>query len=244
MINTGNYDFQSGEVLLIDKPYEWTSFDVVNYIRSLIKRVQGIKKIKVGHAGTLDPLATGLLIICTGKFTKRIEEFQGMDKVYVGSMHFGATTPSFDKETEIDKEFDISNISDDELIGATTQFKGNIKQIPPVYSAIKIDGKRAFKYARQNDEVELKARDVRINSFDIFNINLPNIDFAVSCSKGTYIRSLVRDFAESLKNGAHLTDLRRTAIGEFNVNNALNLADFKKTVLKEAGLEDTSDKKF
>jgi len=132
MINTGKYDFQSGEVLLIDKPYEWTSFDVVNYIRSLIKRVQGIKKIKVGHAGTLDPLATGLLIICTGKFTKLIEEFQGMDKVYVGSMHFGATTPSFDKETEIDKEFDISNISDDELIGATTQFKGNIKQIPPV----------------------------------------------------------------------------------------------------------------
>jgi len=227
------FDFEQGEMLLIDKPYEWTSFDVVNHVRGFLRKIYGWKKLKVGHAGTLDPLATGLLIICTGRFTKKIDEYQGMEKVYVGSMHFGATTPSFDKETEIDKEFDISDIDIDSLNQATKKFEGEIKQIPPQYSAIKIEGKRAFKYARNNEDVVLKSRNVRINYFNILNINLPNIDFAVSCSKGTYIRSLVRDFGEELGKGAFLTDLRRTQIGVFNVNNAYNLEDFKKTVLEQ-----------
>ncbi|PLX13365.1 MAG: tRNA pseudouridine(55) synthase TruB [Marinilabiliales bacterium] len=226
-----NFDFQQGEVILIDKPYEWTSFDVVNHLRGFLRKVYGWKKLKVGHAGTLDPLATGLLIICTGRFTKKIDEYQGMDKVYVGSMHFGATTPSFDKETEIDNEFDISDVDIDNLSQVAKSFEGDIQQIPPKFSAIKIKGKRAFKYARQNEEVELKPRDVRINYFQVFNINLPNIDFAVSCSKGTYIRSLVRDLGEKMGKGAFLTELRRTQIGEFNVNNSLSLDDFKKTVM-------------
>lgn len=227
------FNFPEGEVLLIDKPLEWTSFDVVNFIRSFLRKIYGWKKLKVGHAGTLDPLATGLLIICTGKFTKRIDEFQGMDKVYVGSMHFGATTPSFDKETEIDKEFDISDIDEEMLIKSAMIFEGNIEQIPPKYSAIKIKGKRAFEYARRNKEVELKTREVRINDFTVLNIDLPSIDFSVSCSKGTYIRSLVRDFGEELNNGAHLTQLRRTKIGDFNVANAFGLEDFKKEVLSQ-----------
>jgi len=227
------FDFQQGEMLLIDKPYEWTSFDVVNHVRGFLRKIYGWKKLKVGHAGTLDPLATGLLIICTGRFTKKIDEYQGMDKVYVGSMHFGATTPSFDKETEIDNEFDISDVDIESLKRAAKKFEGEIKQIPPQYSAIKIEGKRAFKYARNNEDVVLKSRDVRINYFNILNINLPNIDFAISCSKGTYIRSLVRDFGEELGKGAFLTDLRRTQIGDFNVNKAYSLEDFKKTVLEQ-----------
>jgi len=227
------FDFQQGEMLLIDKPYEWTSFDVVNHVRGFLRKIYGWKKLKVGHAGTLDPLATGLLIICTGRFTKKIDEYQGMDKVYVGSMHFGATTPSFDKETEIDNEFDISDVDIESLNRAAKKFEGEIKQIPPQYSAIKIEGKRAFKYARNNEDVVLKSRDVRINYFNILNINLPNIDFAISCSKGTYIRSLVRDFGEELGKGAFLTDLRRTQIGDFNVNKAYSLEDFKKTVLEQ-----------
>jgi len=227
------FDFQQGEMLLIDKPYEWTSFDVVNHVRGFLRKIYGWKKLKVGHAGTLDPLATGLLIICTGRFTKKIDEYQGMDKVYVGSMHFGATTPSFDKETEIDNEFDISDVDIESLNRAAKKFEGEIKQIPPQYSAIKIEGKRAFKYARNNEDVVLKSRDVRINYFNILNINLPNIDFAISCSKGTYIRSLVRDFGEELGKGAFLTDLRRTQIGDFNVNEAYSLEDFKKTVLEQ-----------
>ncbi|PLX04203.1 MAG: tRNA pseudouridine(55) synthase TruB [Marinilabiliales bacterium] len=228
-----NLDFEQGEMLLIDKPYEWTSFDVVNHIRGFLRKIYGWKKLKVGHAGTLDPLATGLLIICTGRFTKKIDEYQGMDKVYVGSMHFGATTPSFDKETEIDKEFDISDVDIESFNQAAKKFEGEIKQIPPQYSAIKIEGKRAFTYARNNEDVVLKSRDVRINYFNILNINLPNIDFAISCSKGTYIRSLVRDFGEELGKGAFLTELRRTQIGDFNVNNAYSLEDFKKTVLEQ-----------
>lgn len=228
-----SFDFQEGEVIVIDKPYEWTSFDVVNHVRGFLRKVYGWKKLKVGHAGTLDPLATGLLIICTGKFTKKIDAYQGMDKVYVGSMHFGATTPSFDKETEIDNEFDISDVDVSSMAEIAKSFEGDIQQIPPKFSAIKIKGKRAFNYARKDEEVELKPRDVRINSFQVFNIDLPNIDFAVSCSKGTYIRSLVRDFGEKLGKGAFLTDLRRTQIGDFNVNYAQSLEEFKKDVLEQ-----------
>jgi len=228
-----SFNFPEGEVLLVDKPLEWTSFDVVNFIRSFLRKIYGGKKLKVGHAGTLDPLATGLLIICTGKFTKKIDEFQGMDKVYVGSMRLGATTPSYDRETEVDKEFEISDINEEMLKKAANLFKGDIEQIPPKYSAIKIKGKRAFEYARSNEEVKLKTRAVKINDFTLLNIDLPNIDFSVDCSKGTYIRSLVRDFGEELNNGAYLTQLRRTKIGNFNVANAFSLEDFKKEVLKQ-----------
>jgi len=228
------FDFQAGEVLLVDKPLEWTSFDVVNYIRSFLRKIYGWKKLKVGHAGTLDPLATGLLIVCTGKFTKRIDEFQGMDKMYVGSMHIGATTPSFDKETEIDKEFDTAHLSEEMLREASQSFVGEIEQRPPKYSAVKIKGKRAFEYTRNNEEVKLKTRMVRVNSFDILNLELPKLDFAISCSKGTYIRSLARDLGEKLDNGAFLTDLRRTQIGNFKVSDAYSLEDFKTAVLEQA----------
>jgi len=227
------FDFQAGEVLLIDKPLEWTSFDVVNYIRSFLRKMYSWKKLKVGHAGTLDPLATGLLIVCTGKFTKRIDEFQGMDKLYVGSMHIGATTPSFDKETEIDNEFDTSLLSEEMLNETAQSFVGEIEQRPPKYSAIKVKGKRAFEYTRNNKEVILKTRVVKVNSFDILNIDLPKLDFAISCSKGTYIRSLARDLGEKLDNGAFLTDLRRTQIGDFKVSDAYNLENFKNAVLEQ-----------
>jgi len=235
------YNFPEGEILLIDKPLDWTSFDVVNFIRSFLRKIYGGKKLKVGHAGTLDPLATGLLIICTGRFTKRIDEFQGMDKVYTGSMHLGATTPSFDRETEIDKEFDISGIEDKEILESTRSFIGDLEQLPPKYSAIKIKGKRAFEYARKNKDVVLKPRSVKISDFSILNIKLPNIDFSVDCSKGTYIRSLVRDFGEKLNNGAYLTELRRTQIGNYNVSDALSLDEFKKSVLSQMETEPDID---
>jgi len=227
------FNFIEGELLLIDKPLEWTSFDVVNYIRSFLRKTYDLKKLKVGHAGTLDPLATGLLIICTGKMTKRIDEYQGMDKVYVGQMKLGATTPSFDKETEEDNHFDISGLGEEELINATEKFLGEIDQVPPLYSAIKIDGKRAYEHARKKEKKEIKARQVTIHEFKLLNIALPLIDFYVKSSKGTYIRSLARDFGESLNSGAYLTQLRRTQIGEFNVNNAWSLDSFREAVKKE-----------
>ena len=226
-------DFQNGKVLLIDKPLEWTSFDVVNFLRSFIRKIYNIKKLKVGHAGTLDPLATGLLIICTGKKTKEIDNYQGMDKVYVGSMHFGATTPSFDRETEIDNEFGISDITPEFLQEATKQFVGEIEQFPPAYSAIKVEGKRAYNLARKNKEVKLKSRKVTINEFTLLNIDLPRIDFAVSCTKGTYIRSLVNDFGKALNNGAYLKQLRRTQIGDYNVYDSLTLDEFRKGILEQ-----------
>jgi len=239
--NNKIYNFPEGEVLLVDKPLDWTSFDVVNFIRSFLRKVYGLKKLKVGHAGTLDPLASGLLIICTGRFTKRIEEFQGMGKTYVGTMYFGATTPSFDMETEVDKEFDISDISKEELLATAKKFEGTIEQIPPIYSAVKIDGKRAFEYARKNDELKLKARQVEVESFEILSAELPSIEFAIKCSKGTYIRSLARDFGESLGKGAYLTELRRTQIGDFKVSDAFSLADFKKIVLEQNNIGDNSE---
>lgn len=225
-------DFQNGQVLLIDKPLDWTSFDVVNFTRSLIRKVFNIKKLKVGHAGTLDPLATGLLIICTGRKTKEIDAYQGMDKVYVGSMKLGATTPSYDLETEPDQHFDVSSLTEDVLKTSAKLFTGLIEQVPPLYSAVKIGGKRAFEYARSNRDVALKSRQVTIHDFSLINIDIPDVDFSVSCSKGTYIRSLVHDFGKSLNNGAHLTALRRTKIGEYNVNNAYTIESFKKRILE------------
>ncbi len=236
------FHFAEGEVLLIDKPHGWTSFDVVNSLRYFIRRVYGLKKIKVGHAGTLDPMATGLLILCTGKMTKQIDRFQGMDKVYVGQMQLGATTPSYDKETEPDRHFDISELTLEKLQEQTKQFLGEIEQVPPRYSAIKIKGKRAYDYARNNEEVRMKSRKVHIHQFEIINYEAPLAEFVVKCSKGTYIRSLVRDFGESLQNGAYLTALKRTQIGDFLLKDAYTPEAFKQAVLNETGYSFDTEK--
>jgi tRNA pseudouridine55 synthase len=212
--------FQEGEVLLIDKPLTWTSFDVVAKIRNAIK----IKK--VGHAGTLDPLATGLLIICTGKKTKQIDTFQAQEKEYTGTMVIGKTTPSIDLETEIDTETNIDSITLEDIDQATGNLKGDIKQIPPIYSAIKVDGKRLYKHARKGEIVEIEPRPVFVKEFEITKINLPEVHFKIVCSKGTYIRSLVRDFGNNLGVGAYLSVLRRTRIGEFKIEDARNLHEF------------------
>lgn len=225
-----DFDFQKGEVLLIDKPYTWTSFDVVKSIKGQARRITGIKRIKVGHAGTLDPLATGLLIICTGKKTKEIESFQAQEKEYTGTIFLGATTPCFDLEKEVDKRYDISDISEEQVRKTTKQFLGEIDQAPPIYSAIKIDGKRAYEYARNDETVEIKLKKVSIYEFELTRIELPEIDFRIRCSKGTYIRSIARDFGLALNNGAHLTALRRTKIGDFSVENAMSPAAFKELV--------------
>ena len=226
-------NFLNGEVILIDKPLNWTSFQVVNKIRWMIKSTYGIKKIKVGHAGTLDPLATGLLILCTGKMTKSIEKFMGHEKEYTGTFYIGATTPSFDLETKIDKQFSTDHISEEILISTLSQFKGEIDQFPPVFSALKKDGKRLYEFAREGTEVEIKSRKVIIKNFELTSTQIPNIDFRVCCSKGTYIRSLANDFGKALNSGAHLTALRRTRIGDFNVTEAISIEEFEKLLLKE-----------
>ena len=233
-VSTNNFDFVNGEILLIDKPYKWTSFNVVGSVRYLLKHHFNIKKIKVGHAGTLDPLATGLLIICTGKFTKRIEYIQAFEKEYTGTIRLGATTPCYDLEKEIDKTFDISYINDEILFKTTKKFIGNIEQTPPIYSALKINGKRAYEYARKNKEVKIKSKLINIKTFDISNIRYSefvDIDFRVVCSKGTYIRSLARDFGEALNNGAHLTSLCRTKIGNYKLEDAFKIDDLKKYLI-------------
>ncbi len=220
-------DYKDGQILLIDKPLQWTSFQVVNKLRWLIRKTYSIKKIKVGHAGTLDPLASGLLVICTGKFTKRIQEFQGQTKEYTGILTLGATTPSYDLETEIDQTYPIDHISAQEIKDATTGFIGEIEQYPPVFSALKKDGKRLYEYAREGSEVEIAARKIRIEEFEITRIALPEVDFRVVCGKGTYIRSLAHDFGKKLNSGAHLTALRRTKIGSFSVENATTVTAFE-----------------
>jgi tRNA pseudouridine55 synthase len=223
-------DYKEGQVILIDKPLEWTSFQAVNKVRWLIRKSFGIKKIKVGHAGTLDPLATGLLIICTGKFTKRIETFQAQEKEYTGTFTLGATTPSYDLETEIDQTFDISEITSEKIKEATKQFLGEIQQQPPVFSALKKEGKRLYEFARSGEEVEIPFRTVTISEFEITKIALPKVDFRVVCSKGTYIRSLANDFGKALNNGAHLSALRRTRIGEFSVEKAVGIEAFEASL--------------
>lgn len=219
-------DFKNGQVLLIDKPLNWTSFQVVNKLRWEIKQRFNIKNIKVGHAGTLDPLATGLLIICTGKQTKEIDIYQGQIKEYTGTITLGATTPSYDLETEIDKAFSIEHISEELLKETTKQFIGEIQQKPPIFSAIKKDGKRLYELARKGETTEIKARTVTVSEFEITNINLPKVNFKVICSKGTYIRSLAFDFGIALKSGAYLSALRRTKIGEFSVDKGLSVEEF------------------
>lgn len=223
-------DYKEGQVILIDKPLEWTSFQAVNKVRWLIKKEFGIKKIKVGHAGTLDPLATGLLIICSGKFTKKIDTFQAQDKEYTGTFTLGATTPSYDLETEIDQTFDISEITSEKIKNAAKEFIGEIQQQPPVFSALKKDGKRLYEFARSGEAVEIPFRTVTISEFEITKIDLPKVDFRIVCSKGTYIRSLANDFGKTLNNGAHLSALRRTKIGQFSVEKALGINEFEDSL--------------
>jgi tRNA pseudouridine55 synthase len=223
-------DYKNGQVLLIDKPLTWTSFQVVNKLRWEIRQRFNIKKIKVGHAGTLDPLATGLLIICTGKQTKEIHIYQGQIKEYTGTITLGATTPSYDLETEINQTFSTEHITEDLLKETTKQFIGDIQQKPPIFSAIKKDGKRLYELARKGETTEINARTVTVSKFEITNINLLEVDFKVVCSKGTYIRSLAFDFGNALKSGAHLSALRRTKIGDFSVDKASSVDDFIKNL--------------
>jgi len=209
-----------GELLLIDKPLNWTSFQVVNKIRWELKNKFGIKKLKVGHAGTLDPLATGLLLVCTGKMTKKISEIQALVKEYTGTFTMGATTPSYDLETPIDGTFPIDHLDDNALKEVINQFTGVVDQYPPVFSAIKKDGRRLYEYARKGEEIKINSRQVEISVFELTEIKLPTIDFYVKCSKGTYIRSLANDYGKALGSGAHLSSLRRTAIGLHRIEDA------------------------
>lgn len=214
------YDFLAGATLLVNKPKGWTSFDVVNKIRYHLKKKLGVKNIKVGHAGTLDPMATGLLLICTGKATKNLADFQGLDKEYTGTIRLGATTPSYDAETEVDATYPTEHIIDEMLEAARSQFIGDIEQIPPMYSAIKVGGQPLYKKARQGETIDIKARPVHLYVFDLTRIELPDVDFRVHCSKGTYIRSLAYDFGKALNSGGYLTALCRTRVGSFKLEEA------------------------
>lgn len=235
-------DFVKGEIFVIDKPYRWTSFDAVKRLRGAIQRRLGVKKFKVGHAGTLDPLATGVLIVCTGAATKRIDSLQAGEKEYVATLQLGATTPSFDLEKEIDAVFPTGHITRDLIEETLGKFRGKIMQVPPIFSAVKIDGKRAYKYARKGDEIELKAKPLEITELELLEFTpggnatedgesiRPEMKIRVVCSKGTYIRALARDIGEALRSGAHLTALRRTRVGEMNLANALTIDEAIKLV--------------
>ena len=224
-------EYLNGQVLLIDKPLKWSSFQAVNKLKYLLINKVGLpKKFKIGHAGTLDPLATGLLLICTGKFTKRISELQGQAKEYTGTFYIGATTPSYDLETEIDQTFPTQHI-DEALIHKTVkQFLGEIDQKPPIFSAIKKDGVRLYEHARAGESIEIESRKTTIHEFEITRITLPEIDFRVVCSKGTYIRSLAYDFGKAMNSGSHLTVLRRTKIGDYDVKNAIDITLFEESL--------------
>jgi tRNA pseudouridine55 synthase len=224
-------DYLNGQIILIDKPLHWTSFQAVNKMKyALINNVGLPKKFKIGHAGTLDPLASGLLLVCTGKFTKRITELQGQAKEYTGTFYIGATTPSYDLETEIDQTFETSHINEALIHETVKQFLGEIDQKPPIFSAIKKDGIRLYEHARAGESVEIASRKTTIHEFEITRIALPEIDFRVVCSKGTYIRSLAYDFGKALNSGSHLTILRRTKIGDYNVLNAINVIAFETSL--------------
>ena len=220
-------DFESGIVLLINKEINWTSFDVVKKIKNLLKEKFRFKKIKVGHAGTLDPLATGLLVICTGKSTKMISEIQNQKKEYTGELTMGATTPSYDLETEIDNRYDISNISESDITSKTKLFIGEVFQKPPIFSAIKVKGERLYEKARRGEKINIKKRKITVYNFKLTEILLPKIHFIIECSKGTYIRSIAHDFGKSLNSGAHLSKLVRTKIGEFDLKDAKSIIEFE-----------------
>lgn len=228
-------DFTNGKVILIDKPLTWSSFQAVNKLKFVLKRKFNLsKRFKIGHAGTLDPLATGLLIICTGKFTKSINEIQAQEKEYTGTIKLGETTPSYDLETEVDKTFPTEHITKELLQETLEQFTGEIMQKPPVFSAIKKDGKRLYEHARAGSAIEIEARKTTIYEFELTRIELPEVDFRVKCSKGTYIRSLAYDFGKALHSGGHLTALRRTKIGNYSVENAISPMAFEKQINDEA----------
>jgi tRNA pseudouridine55 synthase len=224
-------DFLRGQVLLIDKPLGWSSFQAVNKLKWAIRKKFNLKKFKIGHAGTLDPLATGLLVICTGKFTKKITEYQGQEKEYTGVFTLGATTPSYDLETEINEIFSTDHITPYLIQKTTDQFIGEIEQVPPVFSALKKDGKRLYEFAREGKAVDIPKRKVSVSAFEIIKVDNLNIHFRIACSKGTYIRSIANDFGEALNSGAHLTSLRRTKIGDFNVDIAEDPLVFADTLL-------------
>ena len=224
-------EYLDGQVLLIDKPLKWSSFQAVNKLKYLLINKVGLpKKFKIGHAGTLDPLATGLLLICTGKFTKRISELQGQAKEYTGTFYIGATTPSYDLETEIDQTFPTEHINEALIHETVKQFLGEIDQKPPIFSAIKKDGVRLYEHARAGESIEIESRKTTIHEFEITRIALPEIDFRVVCSKGTYIRSLAYDFGKAMNSGSHLTVLRRTKIGDYDVKNAIDITLFEESL--------------
>ena len=225
-----SFNFQTGEIILIDKELKWTSFDVVSKLRNSIKKKLDIKKIKVGHAGTLDPLATGLLIICTGKMTKNIENFSKLNKTYTGKITLGSTTPSYDLETKPNVNYPIEHIDENMIINTAKKFEGKIFQKPPIFSAVKKDGVRLYKLARKGMNVNIKKREIIINNFTINSINLPEIEFTVTCSKGTYIRSLANDFGKELNSGAHLSELRRTSIGDYLIEHSFKIMDFIRNI--------------
>lgn len=235
-----SYDFYNGEVLLIDKPYTWSSFQAVNKIKHAIKKHPSLiidkakVKPKVGHAGTLDPLATGLLIVCTGKKTKTINDLMGMEKEYTGTFFLGATTPCFDLEKPVDQHYPIDHITSDDILKTAIQFTGSQQQTPPLFSAVMINGKRAYELARQGVGAEIKPREIEIKEFEITSINMPSVDFRIVCSKGTYIRSIARDFALALNTGGHLTKLCRTRIGSFELKNAMTPNDFSDKIVLES----------
>jgi tRNA pseudouridine55 synthase len=219
-------DYLNGQVLLIDKPINWTSFQVVNKLRWAIRKAFKIKKIKVGHAGTLDPLATGLLVICTGKMTKQINTFQAQEKRYTGTIVLGSTTPSYDLETTINKTYPTDHLTNELIHQTTKKFIGEIKQFPPIFSAIKKDGKRLYEFARLGENVEIQSRKITISEFRITSIDETQVNFEILCSKGTYIRSLAHDFGKALNCGGHLSALKRTKIGEFDIANAMSIENF------------------
>jgi tRNA pseudouridine55 synthase len=227
---TNAQQFIDGQVIILNKPYEWTSFNLVRKVQFVLNKYLNIKKIKTGHAGTLDPLATGLMIICTGKATKKIQAFQELDKEYLATFKLGATTPSFDLETPIDKEYDTNHITSTMIEKSLQQFTGIINQVPPVYSAVNISGKRAYEYARKGKKIKLDAKKIEIKHIDIEHIRIPDVKIRILCSKGTYIRSLVRDIGHSLKSGAHLIALQRTAVGDYTLANALTVDEFEMQI--------------
>lgn len=227
--------FHEGKLLLIDKPLGWTSFDLVNKVRISIEMHFGLKKrsLKVGHAGTLDPLATGLMLVCTGRMTKQMDQFIGLPKEYTGTFVLGATTASFDLEKEVDTHFPTGHLTEDAIREAAKTFVGKHEQEPPVFSAKKIDGTRAYEFAREGKEVEMRKASIEITHMEITRIELPEVDFVVACSKGTYIRSLARDFGQALQTGAYLSALRRTAIGQYKVADALSVADLRDMLVRD-----------
>ncbi|MEI6677862.1 MAG: tRNA pseudouridine(55) synthase TruB [Mariniphaga sp.] len=223
------FDFQKGEVLIFDKPLDWTSFDLVHKVRYVICKKLNIKKLKVGHAGTLDPKATGILVLCTGKATSKIETLQADEKEYVATLKLGATTPSYDLESVENEQFEISHITKELLIEVLKKFTGTIEQIPPVFSAIKIGGKRAYEYARKGIEIEIKPKILEVKEIEVLLFSLPEVKLRIVCGKGTYIRALARDIGKELQSGAYLTGLRRTRVGDYDLDHAINLADFLKS---------------